>query len=56
MLAHLWVDGPMPYEYAELWLVRDVYHVWPLPDPMIVARHLVCLSAESEVRRREKNG
>ena len=54
MKAHLWVDAPMPPEYVELYLIREVYHAWPLPDPLTVGRHLVMLAAESEVRR--KNG
>lgn len=43
----------MPPEMIELWLARDVYHTWPLPDAMTVARHLVILGAEAEVKRRE---
>lgn len=46
----------MPPEMIELWLARDVYHTWPLPDPLTVARHITVLSAESEVRRRENGG
>jgi hypothetical protein len=41
----------MPPEYLELYLARDVYHTWPLPPPMVVAKHLTCLSAESEVKK-----
>ena len=44
----------MPAEYVELYLARDVYHTWPLPDALTVGRHLVILAAEAEVRN--KNG
>jgi hypothetical protein len=52
VLAHLWVDAPMPPDYLELYLARDVYHTWPLPPMSVVGRHLVCLSAESQVKQR----
>jgi len=51
--SHLWIGDDMPPEMIELWLARDVYHTWPLPDAMTVARHLVILGAEAEVKRRE---
>jgi hypothetical protein len=54
VIAHLWVEGPVPAEYLELTLARDVYHTWPLPPSSVVARHLTCLSAEGEVRKRMK--
>jgi len=39
-----------------LYLARDVYRTWPLPDAMTVAKHLTVLSAEAEVREKERNG
>lgn len=56
MKAHLWVGDAMPPEMLELWLARDVYHTWPLPDAMTVARHLTIIGAEQEVARRKHGG
>ena len=52
MLVHLWTDGPMPGDYLELVLCRDVYHCPPqqLPPVSQILRHLVCLDVEAKVR------
>ena len=56
VIANLWVEAPMPPEYLELILARDVYHTWPLPPSSVVARHLVVIAAEGTVKERMKNG
>jgi hypothetical protein len=54
MTAHLAAGWPMPPEYLELVLCRDVYHCPPaqLPDARTVNRHLTCLGIEARLKRR----
>lgn len=61
MFANLLTDGPMPDEYLELILCRDVYHCTPVALAEvpydIVRDHLTVLSAEGralELKRKRK--
>lgn len=53
VMEHLWTDGPMPYEYLELILCRDVYHCPPsqLPPWHKVRRHLAMMEVEAQVEK-----
>jgi hypothetical protein len=55
MLAYLKTDGPMPGEYLELMLCRDVYHCTPMELANVplttIMRHLTCLRQEARIRR-----
>ena len=57
MISHLWAMGSPPIEYVELVLCRDVYHCSPVDLAKVpyttVAKHLVCLGIEAEVRNRK---
>jgi len=52
VLGHLWTKEPIPLEYLELTLCRDVYHCPPsqLPPWHKIKRHLICMDAEAQVR------
>ena len=53
---------PLPDEYLELFLCRDVYHCTPgeldAQDYKTVTEHLACIAAESMVKeaREKRNG
>jgi hypothetical protein len=51
--AHLWAGAPLPLEYLQLILCRDVYHCPPaqLPPLRTIMRHVACMDAEAQVRR-----
>ena len=57
VVTHLTLgDRPMPIEYLELILCRDVYHCTPneldAQDMERVGAHLVCLRAEAKCKNR----
>ena len=49
--AHLGTKAPMPIEYLELVLCRDIYHCTPanLPDWQTISEHLALMAIEAEV-------
>ena len=53
MLEHLWTSGPMPLEYLELVLCRDVYHCPPaqLPPWHRIKKHLIMMEVEAQVQK-----
>ena len=54
-MAHLWTNGPAPWEYIEYILCRHVYHCTPQvlrampPEDILTA--LTILGVEADVRK-----
>ena len=60
MQVHLETDGPIPSEYLELVLCRDVYHCPPdvldRQDASRVLTHILCASMEAEHKKGMQDG
>lgn len=55
-MSHLWAGAPLPVEYLQLVLCRDIYHCPPsmLPDWVTIRRAMAMIDAEQKVAQRKR--